>query len=356
MDSYDAPLRDVDRFWDASGNFLLSTPQTLTLVQGDGTKASFTLFPDDTIGDTVNKLEAAIRNTKTNFEPGIIEAGKGLGQGEIAPKGAEFAYYVAEVTPGATYDTVKGTIVINSAITGKAGEIKLVGNEDIINAFSLTTIRESTENRFVVDVVEAHTDTKIVKDAIITGNLLRGMVHTHVDVEFDPMANVKVNWYGSGEAENKSFYFESDESPYQTYVHLVDNTLVYHIGANPLQDVAAAIGDMRAHSLGVNNILVVDRDSANRSIAKIDEAIYRVSAERSKLGALQNRLEHTTSNLSVASENLSAAESRIRDADMATNMMEFTKNQILSQAGSYMLAHANFNPQLVLQLLWPPQP
>ena len=92
-------------------------------------------------------------------------------------------------------------------------------------------------------------------------------------------------------------------------------------------------------------------DLANSAIAQIDEAIGRVSSERSKMGALQNRLEHTISNLSVAAENLSASESRIRDLDMAREMMEFTKNQILMQAGTAMLAQANMKPQMILQLL-----
>ncbi|WP_277674601.1 flagellin [Piscibacillus halophilus] len=91
--------------------------------------------------------------------------------------------------------------------------------------------------------------------------------------------------------------------------------------------------------------------SADSAITTINEAIESVSAERSKLGAVQNRLEHTISNLDNASENLSAAESRIRDVDMAKEMMEMTKSNILSQASQSMLAQANQQPQSVLQLL-----
>jgi flagellin len=90
---------------------------------------------------------------------------------------------------------------------------------------------------------------------------------------------------------------------------------------------------------------------ANEAIAVIDQAIQKVSTERSKLGAMQNRLEHTINNLGTAAENLTAAESRIRDVDMAAEMSEFTKNQILSQAGVAMLAQANQTPQAVLKLL-----
>ena len=111
------------------------------------------------------------------------------------------------------------------------------------------------------------------------------------------------------------------------------------------------IGDMRAHALGLNEVLVTDRESAARSITVIDNAIDKVSTQRAKLGAYQNRLEHTINNLTVAGENLTAAESRIRDTDMAKEMMNFTKLNIMLQAGNAMLAQANQLPQNVLSLI-----
>jgi len=96
---------------------------------------------------------------------------------------------------------------------------------------------------------------------------------------------------------------------------------------------------------------ILTQAGANAAITNIDKAIQMVSAERSKLGAYQNRLEHTINNLGTASENLTAAESRIRDVDMAKEMMEFTKMNILQQAATAMLAQANMQPQMVLQLL-----
>ncbi len=99
---------------------------------------------------------------------------------------------------------------------------------------------------------------------------------------------------------------------------------------------------------GIN---VSTQTAANEAITVIDDAIVQVSAERSKLGALQNRLEHTIANLGTSAENLQAAESRIRDLDMAEEIMAFTKNNILQQAATAMLAQANMAPQSVLQLL-----
>lgn len=123
------------------------------------------------------------------------------------------------------------------------------------------------------------------------------------------------------------------------------------IGANENQNMYIGIGDMRAAALGVNSIDVSTPTSAGNAITTINDALEKVSAERSKLGAYQNRLEHTIKNLDNTAENLQAAESRIRDVDMAKEMMEFTKNNILQQASTAMLAQANAAPQAVLQLL-----
>lgn len=101
----------------------------------------------------------------------------------------------------------------------------------------------------------------------------------------------------------------------------------------------------------IGGIDLTNRDQASASITVLDSAIQKVSTQRSKLGAIQNRLEHTINNLGTAAENLTAAESRIRDVDMAKEMMEFTKNNILQQAAQAMLAQANMQPQGVLQLL-----
>ncbi len=131
------------------------------------------------------------------------------------------------------------------------------------------------------------------------------------------------------------------------------NQLVFQIGANEGHNIILGIDDMSAAALGLTDesLKATDQDSAERSIMIVDAAIHKVSTARASLGAVQNRLEHTISNLGVASENLTAAESRIRDADMAKEMMDFTKQQILMQASNAMLAQANMIPQNVLQLL-----
>jgi flagellin len=132
---------------------------------------------------------------------------------------------------------------------------------------------------------------------------------------------------------------------------LLDGTFsgTLQIGANAGDELTITIGDMQ--TLGVATVDVTSQAGASSAITAIDTAIETVSTERASLGAYQNRLEHTINNLGTASENLTAAESRIRDVDMAKEMMEFTKNNILTQASTSMLAQANQQPQAVLQLL-----
>lgn len=125
----------------------------------------------------------------------------------------------------------------------------------------------------------------------------------------------------------------------------------FHIGSNKDQQMNLQINDMRAAALNIADIDISTSDGANNAIEKLDSAIKKVSDERAKLGAVQNRLEHTINNLGTASENLTAAESRIRDVDMAKEMMEQTRASILAQAAQAMLAQANQQPQGVLQLL-----
>lgn len=130
-----------------------------------------------------------------------------------------------------------------------------------------------------------------------------------------------------------------------------DGSANLQIGANGGQQLNLSIEDMRATALGVKNLQVGTQSQANTAINVIDEATKRVSSERANLGAAQNRLEYTISNLDNTAENLTSAESTLRDVDMAKEMMEYSKNNILSQAAQSMISQANQQPQNVLQLL-----
>ncbi len=123
------------------------------------------------------------------------------------------------------------------------------------------------------------------------------------------------------------------------------------VGALSGQKISISISKMDAATIGIQDIKVSSFDSAGKAMKSIQSAINFVSTQRSTLGALQNRLEHTINNLDTTAENTQAAESRIRDTDMADEMVKFSKNNILSQAGQSMLAQANQQTQGVLSLI-----
>ena len=143
----------------------------------------------------------------------------------------------------------------------------------------------------------------------------------------------------------------------ETGENTVTASMWFHIGANMDQRTRAYIGTMTAAALGVRNvgddqILTIDTpETANRAIGVLDEAIKKINKQRADLGAYQNRLELTVVGIDIAAENLQASESRIRDVDMAKEMVEYTKHQILTQSGTAMLAQANQQTQSVLSLL-----
>jgi flagellin len=139
--------------------------------------------------------------------------------------------------------------------------------------------------------------------------------------------------------------------------NVVTASMWFHVGANMDQRVRVFIGTMTSEGLGLKQqaskqiISVSTPDQANRAIGLLDEALKQVNKQRADLGAYQNRLEFTAKGLAIGAENMQASESRIRDADMAYEMVEFTKNSILLQSATAMLAQANLKPQTVLQLL-----
>ncbi len=131
------------------------------------------------------------------------------------------------------------------------------------------------------------------------------------------------------------------------------NSVGLQVGSDNKEDqrIYVAVGDMSAKGLGVDTVDISDQESAQKAIDTIQSALQSVSATRADLGAAQNQLEHTNNNLSTMSENLTSAESQIRDVDMSDEYVQYSKNQILSQAATAMLAQANTQPQNVLTLL-----
>ncbi len=233
-----------------------------------------------------------------------------------------------------------GGLLLSSTERGSDQTIQVSGVKDLLNALGLTTDTGTDVGVYSA----AGSDAVATLTAQATGSIvnLKAVGNTLYDTQSGLKIELAVTKEGTPTDSN------ADAA---TIIVSPGGQLLFHIGANKDQNVALSIDKMDAESFGVNNLDLTTQRGANDALAVLDAAIARVSSVRGNLGALQNRFEHTVSNLSVAAENLAAAESRIRDADMAQEMMEFVRNQILLQSGTAMLAQANAVPQSVLQLL-----
>ena len=337
-------LYDIRSFWDSNGNFLLEEPKTITIMQGDGTRTSVTIYGSDTLGTLADKLNSAIGSKE------------GLNQDSYFDTVPAKQPYVSFVSTGVAFAsgtnalaTVPGTLIIQSAVPGKGGALNFIGDDSVINALGLSVVRYSKETMFTATVRDAHDPLKVIASGVsFEGNLLVGILHPNVDVEISSTTALQSTVAASGIPIINWTPVSGGE---RTFIHIADRSMVFHVGPNSLQDVNAAIGNTSTSSLGLDGILVTTNSLANKALRTIDLAIDRLSATRAKLGAVQNRLDHTVNNLNEMALNLTAALSRIQDADMAKEMTEFTKNNIILQAATSMLAQANQLPQNVLQLL-----
>ena len=353
------PLGELPAFYNSSGVCIADPSQTIKITQGNGKTASVTIYPTDTMDDVSRKINDAISGS--------------LGQGSFTDNPAKFctladgtagtseaAYsrepiyceegYLSEYGPGLPAGTLIGykvnsTMLVRSAIPGKNGEISFSGDEEILRALGLNTIRESSETKFTASIYDAHSGKVILSGEKLTGNVIHDAL-TGVDIEFGSMAGIKSSW----EEGSKRFVFTSGDK-YSAVIHLKDNGITFQTGANMGEDFSIQLGDMSAKSLGLSRVNLSTRESAASSIGIIDRAITRISSQRAKIGAYINGLEHTMSSLTTTSANLTEAESRLRDADMAKTMMDFVRLQILNQSGTSMLAQANQLPQSVMSLM-----
>jgi flagellin-like hook-associated protein FlgL len=249
-----------------------------------------------------------------------------------------------------TLQAVGGTLLLHSPLLGRAGKMTISGDERLINALGFTEIQEAEETSYSITVEDAHTGNLAANGVRISGTLLKGILHENIDLRMANNFAVKLDAEGLRYGGYGSFAFSPDRLN-AFVVHIAAQSVVLQIGANEGEDMTVGFGDTSSVALGVDRVNVRDRALAARAITIIDDAIDRVSTRRARLGAYQNRLEHTIANLTVAGENLTASESRIRDADMAKEMMNFTKLQIVLQAGTSMLAQANVQSQNLLALL-----
>lgn len=325
-------LKDISAFW-VNGKFLLEPPQQITVIN-NGKKALITLYGDDEIVDVLDRINHAV------YED--------LGQGEIVRQDQryKFASFVDSPDLKSNLEKVEGSIVIRTAIAGDAGSLAFQGEEDILRALGLTVINHGTENHYDVEVHDAYTGQLLGISDINSGHTgLQGLIHKNLGITFDPRLGMETDYNESDEGFTWQGYNTTE------ILSITDKAAMLHVGANQGQSLWLDLADTSSAALGVDDVQVITRDLANKSLGKIDKAISKVSSQRAIMGALQNRLDHTTSNLTVGAENTSSAESRIRDADIAKSMVAFVRQNLISQAAVSMLAQANQKPQQILTLL-----
>ena len=172
------------------------------------------------------------------------------------------------------------------------------------------------------------------------------LIPPEIDIEVDAMAGLAANW-----DENTRQFMMATKNVYTAMLHLKNNGTIFQTGGNMGEDFIIQLDDSGSHAIGIDTVNVATRENAATAITLIDRAIEKVASNRAKIGSYQNALEWTEENLETSSLNLSQAESRIRDADMAKEMMEFVRLQILTESGTAMLSQANGMPRSVLSLL-----
>ncbi|WP_425506967.1 flagellin [Texcoconibacillus texcoconensis] len=266
-----------------------------------------------------------------------------------------------DITEGSS---VSGANIADDAVTFGHREEEHQLGEYRINVSNY----DSNNNTATIEVERPDGSTEEVTDQELDGEFIIGGLEINENlISGDGSATVRMQPDGEtiiGEremrTENGRFEYNGVEftfdgsvanDPEDVDFSIENNALAFQIGPNAGQDVLVDIPKMDVEELGLDELDVTSQRSANDGISILDGAITQVSDARATLGAMQNRMEHTVNNLQVTSENLTAAESRIRDTDMAEEMTEFTRNNILNQSGTAMLAQANQLPQGVLELL-----
>jgi len=361
-------------------NTLLNISNISIRIQGSGEQITSIQFSGTAYFDTVNqnivaKADNIVTNTSSlTFTSLLIGSNAKVFVG-FQSVGVNQVRYVVKSFSGMTITsgTLKASdlnavglktvnlgddLVLNIQFERFQSELNRLNQADL---YITSKTSKAEEGSYVFEIgqlngyVSSPLDFRVVKSSSdglsvsTTGELRRGFVVKN-GVVMSWMPDIwKIDMYGSlpNEEVVDTAVFRVDEQ------RMEDNSLIFQIGSNEGVNMMLGIDDMRSEALGLTkeSVDVTTQNAAERTIMIVDAAILKVGMVRSRLGAVQNRLEHTIANLGIAAENLTAAESRIRDADMAKEMMAFTKQQILMQSGMSMLAQANGLPQNVLQLL-----
>jgi flagellin len=325
-------LKDIAQFVDADGNNVFENKQELT-IYGNGKQTVVHIEGNDTIATLVEKMTNAIVDD--------LDMGS-----EDSQVNANLVRYITVADPSG-WGTIKGTMLIQTALTGEQSRLSFIGDQTLINALGIATVQQYDNNETTVTIRDAHTGNLIGTE--VTGDDRIYTLINGIDLVLDSRAGILSTW----DPATNSIVFEGDPNlaSQRFHLHLVDNRTSLQIGANKGQHLNVSIPQLDLVGLGIENVTLVSQDRAREALGKIDRALTMVVSARATVGAQVSRLEHTIENLATATEYLIASESRIRDLDVAEESTIYAKNQILVQSGIAMLAQANQLPQMALTLI-----
>jgi flagellin len=330
--------------------------------------------------NTQTLLNGSLGAQGSSVEPTVVDvvSATGLIAGDYEVQVTKVASKLTKASAGGSDDdkvkdaVAAGALVINGIKIDTTGVTDVDGLKKAVNAVSDKTGVEmsgATGGALTLTAttygsngkIDFSTSNAAWKDAAVFGDpAATGGIDAEATIKTEKGVTTAITGIGQkliyGSAEFKATATTAQTGTDTTKVTVSSTGTSIHIGANADQTMLIDINQMDTTTLGneknkLKDVNVLTTKGAEQAITTLDDAIKQVSGERSKLGAFQNRLEHTINNLNTSSENLTAAESRVRDVDMAKEMMSQTKNSILAQAAQAMLAQANQQPQGVLQLL-----
>ena len=318
---------------------------TLTLSSDADNKITyFELFATDTLEIVKERISLAINDPDQTTD---LNLGGGISDGATLVSIASVGVSPGGGLPGSTVMTIMNPEPGRRLVWG--------GDDKVLSALVFNEIQETQPPVFSITVNNTSSPFKkfIPKTLKVFGDRASGLIQG-VDICFRPTLNISLS--GSSVTQVGAFNVpelvisQSDESN-SFLLEITPRPLVFQIGANQGDVLSTRIGDISANSLGINGINIVDQTLAGESIRTVDNALKRLNAERSNLGAVQNRLESTIRSLQIASENLTGSESQIRDLDFSDEIVNFTALQVLTQSATSFLAQANALSNTVLTLI-----
>ena len=329
-------LSQLAQFTNADGRMVLDNTQEISIYAGNGNVAKVTLEGSDTIADLENKLTSALVDQL------------GMGADETNPNATTINKNLVKFVEDPTTSgdrAVQGTFVIQGAVLGEDSNLTFVGDENVLNALGVTQIQKASDSALNVRVQDGHTGAFIGEDTVTDGRLRNVIEGVDLDIKPESATNITFD-----ETKNE-MVFSAKGDPTVSYLHIKDNATIAAIGANEGQTLDVSIGRLDTKSLDIDGITVATLDDSQKAITKLDMALEQISKARATAGAQMNRLEYTISNLNTTRENMVAAESRIRDLDIATASSDLAAQQVVLQSATAMLAQANQIPSYAMQLL-----